>query len=67
MTRKSYRSSDKRKMNERWSNQRKFMKGKGLADADQEVGFGYVEEKEELIPGKTKSVLRKCHLTPRPQ
>lgn len=36
------------------------MKGEGPNWHCQEVGFGYMEKKKELIPGKTKPVLRKC-------
>lgn len=60
MTHKSNRSSDKRKMNERWSNQRKLMKGKGLADAYQEGRFGYVHGgKGRAYPRKDKINVKK--------
>lgn len=36
-----------------------FMKEEGPSWHCQEVGLGYMEKKKELIPEKTKSVLRK--------
>lgn len=44
-----------------------FMKEAGLRRSCWQVGFGYMEEKEELIVGKTVSVLRRCQISSRPQ